>query len=397
MKAYFSKKYINSCTFYIILWALYYLQGTLYASGSIISQSILAVVLLWSVFLTIKVNIEYKLPLFLKVLNIFVITLSLYGIILIMGNEPLYMDNILSSRVSKLDFLKTLYMSLLPIYVMYYYFMRGCLSESFLRAFFLLWLIIVFFSYIRWQREAELKAFQLGKTGDIEVTNNIAYDFLHLFPLLFLWNRKPLFQYLFAAVIFAFIMAGMKRGAILVGAVCLIWFLYKVFVNAKGKGKILILLCTMLLIYVGANYVMNLYETSPYFKYRIEQTLEGNSSNRDVIYSSLWNIYNSDPSLLHFLFGNGACATLKVFGQYAHNDWLELLINQGLLGAVLYAASFATLLYTIYKNKNNKDVYSILAMIFVIMFASSLFSMSYASLGLPIAVGLGYCLNKSTV
>lgn len=280
---------------------------------------------------------------------------------------------------------------------MFHYVKRNILTDSLIRLFLVFWLIITIFLYIRVQLEFQTKMVELGHNEDREMTNNIAYDFLHLFPLLFLWNRKPLFQYLFAAVMFAFIMAGMKRGAILIGAVCLIWFLYRVFVNAKGKGKILILLCTMLLIYVGANYVMNLYETSPYFKYRIEQTLEGNSSNRDVIYSSLWNIYNSDSSLLHFLFGNGASATLRVFGAYAHNDWLELLINQGLLGAVLYAVYFAALLYTIYKNKNNKDVYSILAMIFVIMFVSSLFSMSYASLGLPIAVGLGYCLNKSTV
>ena len=397
MKAYFSKKYINSCTFYIILWALYYLQGTLYASGSAISQGILAVLLLWSIFLTLKVNVDYKLPIFFKALNIFVITLSFYGIILIMGNESLYMDNILSSRVSKLDFLKTLYMSLLPIYVMFHYVKRNILTDSLIRLFLVFWLLITIFLYIRVQQEFQIKMVELGHNEDREMTNNIAYDFLHLFPLLFLWNRKPLFQYLFAAFIFAFIMSGMKRGAILIGAVCLIWFLYRALVNAKGKGKILIPLCTIALFFVVVNYVMNLYETSPYFKYRIEQTLGGNSSGRDVIFSSLWNIYNSDPSLLHFLFGNGACATLKVFGQYAHNDWLELLINQGLLGAVLYAAYFATLLYTIYKNKNNKDVYSILAMIFVIMFASSLFSMSYASLGLPIAVGLGYCLNKSTV
>ena len=386
------KQYLNSCTLYILLWALYYLQGTLYASGSAISQGILAVLMVWSIFIAIKVNIEYKMPAFLKVLNIFIVVMTTYGIVLMIGNEPLYLENVLMEKVSKSNFLKSIYMSLLPIYVMFYYSDKGSLSQNVIRLFSLIWLVIVILLFVRGQREAELLALHLGKTGDVEITNNAAYDLLYLFPLILFWRKTPLLQYIVAFVIFAFIVAGMKRGAILIGVVCLLWFIYQTIQNTRGFRKISIIILTFFLIYIGVNYIENLYETSPYFKHRIEQTLEGNTSGRDFIYLSLWNHFQNDMSLIHFLFGNGASATIKVFGQYAHNDWLELLINQGLLGASIYAFCFITLLYTIYISRMNEEVFSLLVMIFVIMFASSLFSMSYSSLGLPIAIGLGYCL-----
>lgn len=75
---------------------------------------------------------------------------------------------------------------------------------------------------------------------------------------------------------------------------------------------------------------------SDYFNHRIEQTLEGDSSNRDVIYGGLIIHFLDETNALKLFLGNGAQATLKIHGGFAHNDWLELLINNGIIGALIY-------------------------------------------------------------
>lgn len=165
------------------------------------------------------------------------------------------------------------------------------------------------------------------------------------------------------------------------------------FKTSRGKGRAGIVLISLIILAVGISFVINLYETSPYFQLRVEQTLEGQSSGRDTIYLSLWNYYKADFSLMRFLFGNGANYSIVVAGNYAHNDWLELLINQGLLGIVLYAILFLSLVAFMLKNRNNNN-FAILSMVFIIMFSMTLFSMLYANLKLPLAVAIGYCLAQ---
>ena len=72
-----------------------------------------------------------------------------------------------------------------------------------------------------------------------------------------------------------------------------------------------------------------------YFQTRLTSTLEGNSSGRDEIYSHIWNVFNNS-NMFHYLFGYGAQGSFIMTAKFAHSDWLELLINQGLLGFIIY-------------------------------------------------------------
>ena len=119
----------------------------------------------------------------------------------------------------------------------------------------------------------------------------------------------------------------------------------------------------------------------------------GNSSGRDTLYARLWNYYRQETTLGQFFFGNGAMSTVRLVGNYAHNDWLELLICQGLLGAGIYALYFMTLFMQFLSFRRKDSVcYNILGMLLLIMFVSSVFSMSYNSLSLSVTICLGYCL-----
>lgn len=385
------KQYLNVSVFYILLWSLYYLQGTLYAEGSIISQLLLLLLLLYSSYCFVKVVVSYKLPPLFVSINIFLGIMTIYGIIFIILPQNIYMGDDLSTPVVKMNFLKNLYMSILPIYVMFYFSKKKILTEKVVKFIFIILLITYMFLFER-NYQSELLDLLEKNSNEERVVNNMAYHFLKLFPLLFFWNKKPLVQFLFTAVIFSFILSGMKRGVILIGFICLLWFLYNILKNSHAKQRLVVVLLSALFIIVGILYVSNLYESDLFFKYRIEQTLEGDSSSRDIIYSTLWEHFQQESSLLKMLFGNGVFYTVFISGTFAHNDWLELLTNQGLLGVFAYLLFYITFAYTIYLNRRNLFFVSVMGMSLIIMFISSFISMSYDAIGLAPALGIGYSM-----
>ena len=135
------------------------------------------------------------------------------------------------------------------------------------------------------------------------------------------------------------------------------------------------------------------FNNNEYLIYRFNQVLEGNSSNRDIIYSNLWEHFIREDNFLKFVFGNGANATLAIGTNYAHNDWLEIAINNGILGLIVYLAFYMTLLNEVLKIRNRSPLSSnVILMSFIILLMTSFFSMSYSSVGLSIAIAIGYVL-----
>ena len=388
------KKYFNICNLYIIIWCLYYLQGIAYTRGGAISQMLLLIIMLISGYYFIKVNVQYKLPTFLKVLNVFIIVMSVYGVALMMDTRPLYLDFEFTQSVTKLEFLKSLYISLLPVYAMFDFTKQQLLTVESIQGLSIILIVSTTLSYFQEQEMAMKEALELGSKQE-EFTNNTGYKFLQIFPLMFFWQRKPVIQYVLIGYIFTFIVMGLKRGAILIGAVCIMWFLYRMLASATKKTRITIVLLTIAMLIVGSYFVVDFYYTSEYFQYRVDQTLEGSSSGRDTIYTLLWEYFINQESFANILFGNGAMRTIMVAGNFAHNDWLELAICQGVLGVCIYILYFIALINNWLRSAHNKIVYNTLGMTIIIMFVSTLFSMSYNNLNLAITICLGYCLEQS--
>jgi O-antigen ligase len=170
--------------------------------------------------------------------------------------------------------------------------------------------------------------------------------------------------------------------------------MYRTWKLSSGKQKLVVSVLTIAIVIIGINYLSDFYANSDYFQHRMEQTAEGDSSGRDELYNTFWNHFLNEQSATKILFGNGAMQTISIGGNYAHNDWLEILICHGLLGFCIYLLYFITLIRCWLRSKNNQVVYSMLGMLILIMFSSTLFSMSYNSLSLSIAICLGYCLAR---
>lgn len=385
-----TKKIINPVIIYFILWCVYNLQGVFYATGSFISRGLLLVILTWSIISTIRVNLSQSpKPNFFKALNVFLIVTTFYGVLLILSGKELYITEVTRVKTSNIEYLKNIYISLLPIFVFYEAALNRRLTISVLKWLTLCLFAVAIVKYFHDKQEQILLAVQKGITRD-GFTLNVGYSFVAMMPLLLFWRRKPFFQFILLIVCMVFIILCMKRGAILIGVLCFLYFLYSIYSGAKGKTRLLVSLLSIIAIIAMVIVSANLINTNDYFLQRIEQTLDGDSSNRDSLYSLYFNHFMSETNFFRFFFGNGANATLTIGFNYAHNDWLEIAINNGFFGLILYVWYYVALIKDCLKAKTSHSQYaSVLLMALLIMFLSSLFSMSYGSLELALSMALG--------
>ena len=227
-------------------------------------------------------------------------------------------------------------------------------------------------------------------------TNNLGYLFVSLIPFIYFFNKK-IFQIGLLLFLMAFVIFSMKRGAILVGILATFLYIFWTFKNTKGYQWCFAIILFVIIGFVAAHYLEAFYADNAYFQMRVDSTLEGDSSSRDQISSSLLNWYVYKANIFQQLFGAGADATLSIYGIFAHNDWLEILIDQGVVGVILY------LWYWSVFYKNNKRFskgtpeYMILTTVLVSCFSRCFFSMSYNVIPVSTSLLMGYCLAQNRI
>jgi hypothetical protein len=386
-----TRKYIANI--YIALWCLYGLQGTLYQTGGRLSQLLLAFLLSVSLCFFGFANLKYKLPTVLKVLSWLVVIWTIYGSInIILGNGAEW-------KIPSYYYLKNIYCSMLPIYAFYVLTKKGLLTESMLKKWVYVFVVIGILQFYRGQRlNQELLA---NRASTIEeFTNGAGYILVSILPLIPLFGKKPLVQYSLLTVCMVYVLMGMKRGAILSGAVCTVWFIIRTIKDyskdKKRKKSIIWQSVLAVLFIVGTVYaVQYMMQTSDYFNERLDRTRDGDYSGRDVMYSIYYSYFINQDNAFHFLFGNGADATLRLFGEFAHNDWLEIAINNGLLILVLYAVYWINMFKTIRASRKlDQTVFIMLGMFFLIYLMKSFFSMSYDDITIYSCVAFGFAMAR---
>ena len=377
------KFFFNSCSFYFSLWCIYLLQGTLYESGSMLSQVILALILAMSLMHAWRVRTTKLL--YFKGYYLLLIMFTFYGILLLLTDGSHTQG--LAIRPATINYTKAIYISLLPICSCYYYTKKGYLNNNTFPLWVCAFFIVAVAEYFRLQREV-LEKFL---TTDEDITNNMGYIFVGLMPC-FLVFKKKLYKYIGIVACMLFVLFSMKRGAMIVGMVGVLIILYTDIKHFRGVRKNIFILLVGVVGFVVFSFLQDNLFQNDFFNQRIEQTMEGSSSGRDVIYSTLWNSYINKFNIFHQLFGMGADGTLKVTFNYAHNDWLEILINQGLVGVVLFFSYWIFFIRTVKDNRYSLIVRQVLFIIFVITFLRTLFSMSINDNSIFLCSALGFAL-----
>lgn len=380
----------NGAFWYLFLWCVFLLNDVLYPSQSIVYSLSQAAIYLWSIYCALQVFMDKNV----RGMSFFVLFLSFYGLLLLVSEPMLKHQN--GGVVSNIFYLKELFTSFLPVYVLYYYWEKGVMNMSVCRIYSIVLIAVCIVSYF------SIDAMNMANLAGIEgeSTNNVGYRFLKLFPLAFLWRNNEIVKNIYILVILIFIISSFKRGAIFIAAAALLYYAYTQTKNTSIRRRILSLVIISIAGMITYNYTMELYENSAFMQYRVASTLEGSSSQRDSIYSFFWNYFWHQDSFLNMLVGNGAFSTVAIYGQFAHDDWLELLINQGIIGIIIYFFLYCEF-YKKWKLIKRIDIvtYEMIAMFLIIFLLKSIFSMSYSDIGIWSAIPLSYCyyVNKKNI
>jgi len=333
------------------------LNGVLFEGNSVFIVGLQAFLILVSIVYAFSSNFHFRVPQYIKGLNILIILFSIYGFFLIFNTEHLTVKMI-GVEVSKTTFLKNIYLSLLPIYAFYYFSKKKQLHIGLMQFWSIVFLVIA-------------------------VVNFFA---------LILFNKKRVFQYLYLAICVVFIVIGMKRGAILASVIGIVWYLLFSFKRTNVKSRWGYVIFAIIVFIVGRFFISYMIETSDYFNLRIAQTVSNDNSGRSGLYSMFYEHFIHETNILRLLFGNGASATLIIGDNYAHNDWLEIAINHGVIGLIVYAYYWVCFFRTWRKSKNYDEAYLAIGMIMIVYFAMSFYSMSYDGMSRGATMVLGYFL-----
>lgn len=368
----------NRCDWFILAWVLYYLQGVLYPMGGVIATGLLGINLLVSMVCAIKIwHIPHQ-PSYFKGLNLLVLMFSIYGFALFISSPTTLYYPVPGMSMPSYNYIKSIYLSILPIYAFYYFSYKGYLTAEKLRLWAIIFCVSCIVSYYYNMRQLLELLIRRGALAK-EITNNIGYTFLSLIPIWVLFRKKPLLQYLGLTLCMAYIIMGMKRGAILIGGVIVLYFVWRVIKTSRGRQRVVIFFLTIVLAIVAVYFVIDMLSNSDYFVQRLEATKGGDSSGRDSLYSFFWTYFTERTDFVQYLFGRGANGTLEIYYNYAHNDWLEIAVNQGMVGVIIYAVYWICF-YRTWRRSTNIEAKTILALVGIICFAKTIFSMSYGDM-----------------
>ena len=340
-------------------------------------------ILIWSFAYYIKTVANFqKEPAVVKALSIFYLSLAIYGIIVLVEGKNFHT---LTSPIVPVNYLFKTSWSLLPIFAFYNFAKKGLLTKQFMLKWIYACVVVATISYYFGMLQSLAR-----HEGEEEATNNGGYIIVSLLPMFIFLKDRSKQQYLLLAGALLLAFLSMKRGAILVGGIAVAVYFWYLFRNSKKSRKLQIFVVLMLVVSGGVYVFDRLSTTSEYFQERVDETMEGDSSGRDFIQGFLIDYYMTQYTPTEQLVGRGGNATLDVLGQFAHNDWIELGINQGLLGMLLYLFFWIAFAKTILKRDVPPKVKTALAMLFEMYFLKTFFSMSYSEYTLYASMVLGF-------
>lgn len=261
--------------------------------------------------------------------------------------------------------------SMLPIPLFFTIAANGAITQKSLTVFLILSCIAGYF-YFNHAESLILERLLRGEPGGITI--NASTVFLVIIPLLFFVRNRWMTIGISVIIIF-FIIYGAKRGNIISAA--LPFYLLarmKMKSNRSLISEVLLIIVVIAISYFAYYTMMN----SEYLVSRIEKTFEGDSSYRNIIYATAFDTW-LNAEAINVFFGYGTDGTINLIGIRAHNDWLEILVDFGLLGVLVYLIFFICMVRAIHRNKHNLQLFYAFLAVFFIWFSKSLYSMGFTN------------------
>lgn len=259
---------------------------------------------------------------------------------------------------------KTVLLSTTCFFPLYYWTYKGYRLELLSGILALAYFLVI---YISGQNNAK----------DINTVDNMGYYYLNFIPFLILIKGHVYIKIVLCLVLNVLIITCAKRGAIITAALVDVIFFYYIYQSNQLKNGLLTKIWILMLICCAAIYAWQRFQSNSFVLERFIALQQGSSSGRDIIYANLWNNWSLKYDIIQQIFGGGFCKSPQFNnGLFAHNDWLELLIDLGLVGIISYVFVIVNMLKLSYLAVTKSSKYCIL-IISSIWFAKTLFSMSF--------------------
>lgn len=371
------------CNIYLLLWMLYSFHWYEVVSTpalNSLSSIFLGFNLALSVYYCVYCLIYYSPPKFYFTVLVLLLLFVVYGLISVLSGEEIYI-RALGTKLKNGSYMIGPMRSFLPFFAFYVFYKRGLLTKTSLIVWGAISLVQFVFVFLNSSVEYEVGNF----------VNNNVYHFTVLLPILFFIRRPRIIQIALLIFLIFMVLLGMKRGAMLVTALFVLYYLYIIIQKASKGRKIAIIVFAVIAIGVGYSYLIRFYESNLVLQRKFESTIEGGSSGRDVLYSQAWNAW-SQSNLWQLVFGHGASGSLKVLDNYVHNDWLEILLDMGVVGIITYFVFWVSFIKTWIKSKNNDIIYAVLGGYVFVLLPRSIYGMMYSNLQTIAVMAITYCI-----
>lgn len=366
--------------FLLLLFPAYYVIN-FYQTESIVSQACLLVIILISGIYMVK-------SLLLKERNH--IFFDAWTLLLILNIAGFIIKFDLSPGDSR-DMFRSILLSMLTFYP-FYYFSRNQILKARHLFIFLLIMVPVYVAHF-YNLESKILIDRISENRN--VVNNMAYPFVLLMPYIFLIKRNKLISGALLLILIFFVIVASKRGALIAGTIGLLMYFYYTLTTIEKRYRFISYLFVFVMISSLVAFAYKTYTSNEFFMGRMNSILEGQYSGRDRIYSMIFNTWYWSENLVNFIFGFGFAASIKITGTFAHNDWLELLANFGLVGVSLYLFLFYSALMCCINKRWLREKRILMITITGMWFFISLVSMTYTSVyGFLSAILLGYLIGS---
>lgn len=376
--------YTRNILFGLII--IYFSQGSLYTQGGVISQLCLLLIYIISGYYFVKSFLLIDKDRFYKIWTIFFI-FNIVGFSL----------TTTTSNSVHFGMLKSILMTFLIFYPFYYFTRKGILKPNHLLIFFLISIPITILTF--YFNQSNILANRLS--GREDVVNNVTFTFARLIPFVFLFKNKRIISSASLMLLVYFVILGSKRGTLIAAIAGAAIFAYYQLSISNKKYRVRDYIIGGAFVIILGYFMINFYMSNEYLLSRMTDLMEGNSSGRDTIFSNLlksW--YDSDNYLnLFFGFGFGSSLYLSGTGNIAHNDFLEILSNFGIIGLSLYLLLLYQVFKYIFDKSNSKQhrmlmLASISVWILIGLTARSYYAMDGYLHSMIFAYLYGYKYNK---
>lgn len=370
----------------ISLYALYNLIGAFYTGSEYSITTVL--VFLYLLICGIYMIKTLRLPITSHYVKIWMLFL-LVNVISFLFIPDQNLINVNRLGFSVITIFKTILVVLLSFFPFYYLANQRLIGDKTMRNVFVIFLIVSIIGYF----VDAVFVRTVAKEGESSQVNAI-YGVVYLVPFIFFIKRK-LSIYIIISMLFLLVLSSLKRGAFISFSLGCIILLYWTTRGNMSKTNLLQKITGIFLISTFAIVAYYITMAEKDFVQRFIRISTDGGSNRNVIYETLLFTWLEKTNYYQLIFGFGFAGTINFVYSFAHNDLLEVAVNYGLIGLVVYILLWKNL-FNIYRNLEKLPIYKFCLLAILLMWVvDSMYHRFFSGLySTPTVMVIGYIVGK---